>query len=380
MNPIHSRPDRRPAALALLLIASLTVMACASIGNVSSAVGAAATAAAAIGSQSAPIATPSGSTGGAQSTARCQTIGDAFIDFEGEYPFLAALTTDGAYAANTPDSMTYVNIPKLRGDLDVLATLPNGTFGPIAPAIAQFRTLVDQIDSNIKSGSKPFSDGSGDGQKVLDEYLKLAQPYTVVAEAFGTACPNYSAAAATPAPAQSSLAIGQTGSVGDLRVTLDKVSEAALDPAKLPQPGNRYLILQVTIQNTGKVPLQVTGLGETDIKDAKGTSYGFDPFANALPATGIGAAFDGEIPAGGTHAGLLTYQVPTSSGDLTWIFHDYVPNQVIFAIKTSDIDTSAAASAPTEAALRDSAGATQTEFFNMAATLDAADLTGTPAP
>src|SRR5579859_517577 len=193
MNPTRSNPDRRPAALALLLIASLTVMACAGIGNVSSAVGAASTAAAAIASQSGGAVTPVGSTGGAQSTARCQTIGDAFIDFEGQYPLMAALTTDGAYSANTPDRIGYVNIPKLRGDLDVLATLPNGTLGPIGPAIAQFRALVDQIDSNVKSGGKPFSDGSGDGQKVLDQYLKLAQPYTVVAEAFGTACPHYGA-------------------------------------------------------------------------------------------------------------------------------------------------------------------------------------------
>ena len=55
---------------------------------------------------------------------------------------------------------------------------------------------------------------------MLDEYLKLAQPYTVVAEAFGTACPHYSAAAATAAPAQPSLAIGQTGNVGDGLVTV----------------------------------------------------------------------------------------------------------------------------------------------------------------
>jgi hypothetical protein len=44
------------------------------------------------------------------------------------------------------------------------------------------------------------------------------------------------------------------------------------------------------------------------------------------------------------------------------------------------IDTSAASSAPTEQALRDSAAATQTEFCSMAATVEPADLTGTPAP
>jgi Domain of unknown function (DUF4352) len=379
MKPARSNPNRRPAALALLLIASMTVMACASIGNVTSTIGTAATAAAAIASQSGSAVTPVSGTGGAQSSARCQTIGNAFIDFEGEYPFLAALTSDGAYASNTPDSMAYVNIPKLQGDLDVLATLPNGPVGPIAPAIDQFRALVNQIDSNIKSGGKPFSDGSGDGQKVLDLYLKLAQPYVVVAETFGSACPNYSAAAATPAPAQPSLAIGQTGNVGDLRVTVDKVSQPAIADG-LPQPGNRFLIVHVTIANTGKTALQVTALGETNMKDAAGNDYGFDPFANALPSLGAGGGFDGEIPAGGTKVGLVAYQVPTNAGDLTWIFHDYVPNQVTFAIPASSIDTSAASSAPTEQALRDSAAASQTAFFSMAATVEAADLTGTPAP
>src|SRR5258706_5287902 len=117
MTPVPSHPDRRPAALALLLITSLPVMACASIGNVSSAVGAASTAAAAIASQSGSAATPVGNTGGAQSSARCQTIGAAYLDFEGETPWLVALSSDDAYAANTPDSMTYVNIPKLQSDL-----------------------------------------------------------------------------------------------------------------------------------------------------------------------------------------------------------------------------------------------------------------------
>ena len=379
IKPVRSKPDRRPAGLALLLIASLTVMACASIGNVSSGLGVAGTAAAAIASQSGSVVTPAGSTGAGQSSARCQTIGDAYLNFEGETPWLVALSSDDAYAANTPDSMTYVNIPKLQSDLDVMATLPDVGLGLIAPAIAQIRALVNQVDANSKPGVKPFSDGSGNGQKVLDDYLKIAAPLTVVAESFGTACPNYSAAAVTPAPAQPSLAIGQTGSVGDLRVTVDRVSQPAIADG-LPQPGNRFLIVHVTIANTGKTALQVTALGETDMKDAAGNSYGFDPFANSLPSLGVGLGFDGEIPAGGTKAGLVAYQVPSNAGDLTWIFHDYVPNRVIFAIPASSIDTSAASSAPTEQALRDSAAATQTEFFSMAATVEAADLTGTPAP
>src|SRR5260221_1760814 len=107
-RPVRSNHDRRPAALALLLVAALMVVACAGIGNVSSAVSSAATAAAAVSSQAAPGATSPGSTGGVQSTARCQTIGSAFIDFEGQYPFLG-LASHGAYATNTPHSPRYIN-------------------------------------------------------------------------------------------------------------------------------------------------------------------------------------------------------------------------------------------------------------------------------
>jgi hypothetical protein len=369
--------SHRNAPFALLLAAALMVTACASIGNVSSAVGTAAATAAAVSSQAGSAVAPTARAVVAQSSARCQTIGDAFIDFEGEYPYLG-LASDGAYASNTPDSPTYINIPKLRSDLDVLATLPNGTLGPISPAIAQFRQLVDQVDANMKAGGNPFSDGSGNGQKVLDLYLKLVTPYTIVAEAFGTACPNYSAP--TAAPDQAGYQIGQTASVGDLRVTLDKVSEAALDPSSLPQVGNRFLLVHVTIQNAGQVALQITGLSETNLKDAAGTSYGYDPFANNLPEVSSDNGLDGEIPAGGTRSGLVAYQLPANAGDLLWIFRDYGQNRAVFAVKASDIDTSNAASAPTEDAARNSAGATMTAFFGMVATADAADMTATAAP
>jgi hypothetical protein len=384
IQPVRAHQGRRALALALLLGVALMVVACAGLGTVTSAVGSAATAAAAISSQSVSPVTPGAVAataatvaGGPQSTAKCQTIGAAFLDFEGEYPFLG-IASDSGYASNTPDSPTYINIPKLRADLEVLGTLPNGTLGPIGPAIAQIRQLVDQVDANIKSGGKPFSDGSGDGQKVLDLYLKLAAPYTVVSEAFGTACPHYSAA--TPVPDAAGYQLGQTASVGDLRVTLDKVSEAALEPANLPQPGNRFVLVHVTIKNVGQTALQVTALSETNLKDAAGTSFGFDPFANNLAAIGPDNGLDATIPPGGTHAGLVGYQLPANAGDLLWIFQDFAQTRAIFAVPASIIDTSAAASAPTEDALRQSAGATMTAFMDMAATSDAADMTATAAP
>ena len=75
---------------------------------------------------------------------------------------------------------------------------------------------------------------------------------------------------------------------------------------------------------------------------------------------------DGEIPAGGTHSGLVAYQLPANAGDLLWIFQDFGQNRAIFAVKASDIDTSV--------------GATMTALFGMVATADAADMTATAAP
>src|SRR5260221_13321689 len=126
IKSVRSFQKCRPAAPALLLATALTVIACAGIGNVTSAVGSAATAAAAISSQAAspggaatPGATAAAAAGGSPSTTKCQTIGAAFIDFEAEYPFLG-IASDSGYATNTPDSPTYINIPKLRADLDGL--------------------------------------------------------------------------------------------------------------------------------------------------------------------------------------------------------------------------------------------------------------------
>lgn len=366
---------RRRLALVMVTAITLLGMACAGLGGVATTSGPATPAIVVDNATTSSGATPQ--VDAVQSSAQCQVIGDAYMDFQGEYPFLGIASDDG-YATNTPDSPTYINIPKLNSDLDTLSTLPNGTVGTTGAALNQFRQLVTLVDGNIKSGGKPFSDGSGNGQKVLDLYLKLVIPYATVAEAFAGACPHFTPA--TAAPDVAGFQIGQTAPVGDLRVTLDSVAEAPLEPNNLPTQGNRFLLVHVTIKNVGQTDLQVTALTETNLKDGTGTSYGFDPFANNLAAASGDGALDAMIPAGGTHAGLVGYQLPANAGDLLWIFRDFSQTQVIFAVKASDIDTSQAGSAPTEDALRNSAGATMTELFNMIATSQSMDMTATATP
>ena len=376
-QPIHSSRRRQSAGLALLGLTLIMVMACGSLGNVTSVISGVGTAASA-GATAGSGATTAAHNGASLSTAKCQTIGDAYIDFSGEYVWLGLLGRDGAYAANTPDSPTFVNIPKLRTDMDTLSTLPDGTVGATGAAITQFRQLIDQVDANFKSGGKPFSNGSGDGQKVMDLYLKLAVPYTIVGQAFTSACPNY--AVATAAPNKASFQIGQTASVGDLRVTLVKVVQPSAGTGVLPQAGNRFLLMYVTITNTGQTALTISPVSETSLNDAAGKAYGFDMAANEMTTVAADGSLDTQIAAGASHSGVVGYQLPTNAGDLLWIFQDFGSNKAIFAVKASDVDTSGASSAPTEDALRASAGATGTELMNMLATADAANMTATATP
>jgi hypothetical protein len=58
----------------------------------------------------------------------------------------------------------------LRANLDVIAKLPDAVSNigdKTSAIIATTRQVLDLIDGNAKSG-KPFTDGSGNGKKVLD--------------------------------------------------------------------------------------------------------------------------------------------------------------------------------------------------------------------
>ena len=176
----------------------------------------------------------------------CQAMGDAFMDFVGEYPFMA-IASDGAYtAANTPGSMTYIDIPRLRSDMALLATLPDSpTFGKLSPAIAQINQFIDNIETNFKSGKKPFSDGNTDGKIFMDLYAKLAQPYVIIADAFSTNCPNYSAPTSTPFTGTVSPQPGgvddstiatMTAAGASLEATMNAFSTAYPEPMGTPTP------------------------------------------------------------------------------------------------------------------------------------------------
>jgi hypothetical protein len=119
-----------------------------------------------------PTATPKSFA--AKPKAECDALNTALDDFGAQSFLLTALTDDDAYAVFQPGGEFHVDTTALRSDLTVLATLPDIAeveaqyHGKPSQMVPQFRQLLAQADANVKAGSKPFSDGSGNGQKVLD--------------------------------------------------------------------------------------------------------------------------------------------------------------------------------------------------------------------
>jgi hypothetical protein len=102
-------------------------------------------------------------------------------------------------AYTNPDSPFYLDIKKIRSDLDTLATLPDPTdaveltFGKPSESITYFRQLVDLAESDIQNQGKPFVDTSSSGQKLIDIDTPWEQHVSVFGMAMKKVCPNYQA-------------------------------------------------------------------------------------------------------------------------------------------------------------------------------------------
>jgi Domain of unknown function (DUF4352) len=225
--------------------------------------------------------------------------------------------------------------------------------------------------------------------QMLDFGAKFIKMSTAINAAVASACPDVSAngpqvqlpnAQATPLTA--SFQIGQTAPVGDLRVTLDRVTTISDAP---PSPGNRFVFAYFTVENTGKNASQLNMMTGTHWEDATGKQYFFDPDTIMLdPNT---TNFDGGIQPGAKQSGAVGYLLPRDAGDLVWVFEDFKPNRAVFAVKASDIvAVGTPVTEPTADAMRAQAAATQTAFVGMALGVVSADATqqaagtDTPAP
>jgi hypothetical protein len=325
----------------------------------------------------------------------CQAIVNAAFDLNGSASSLVILTNSGGSVQNQVDTAFYIDTAKMRADLDVLAKLPDPTdateisiMGLPSEAIAQYRQLFDLIDQDANVVATPDANGLSDPQ-LVGFTANLVKMSTAINAAVGKACPDTSAnvgavqPGAQPTPLTASYQIGQTASVGDLQVTLDKVMISPGAGGILPTAGNHFVFVYFTVENTGQSASQLNMMTSTHLEDATGKQYTFDPDTIMLdPNT---TNLDGGVGAGEKKSGAVGYQLPADAGDLVWVFQDFKPNVAAFAVKASDMtDVGTPVTEPTEDAMRASADATQTAFVDMvvgeSATQDAMATESPAAP
>ena len=391
-NPIRLGKGRGLLTLALLLATALVISACAGAraapsGAVSTTAEMAKTAAA---GEPSPNATAQPQAQNPNSRLDCTAIAKANQDFGTSLAQMVNLTPNTDYSAFTdPSSPVYLDFARLRGELNTLATLPDPTdpveliFGKPSESITYFRQLVDIAESDAKAQGKPFKETNTSGQKVIgidSPWLKEFSPFAL---AMDKACPGFTLPTDTPPSNQATNQVGQTAILGDLHVTLDKVATVPGELGNLPSPGNRFVFVSVTIENTGKTTLATNSVAQSYLKDAAGHQYYFEPNAIMLSAT---HPINGDVAPGTSTSGTIGYQLPTTAGDLIWIVEDNASHRAVFAVKVSDIvAVGTPISAPTDAAMRTSVAATSAALIEMSHSADATDAAltakpGTPEP
>jgi hypothetical protein len=108
--------------------------------------------------------------------------------------------------------------------------------------------------------------------------------------------------------------IGATQKLGDAEVTVHGVRESSGSDFFQPDPGNKWVIVDVSAKNVGDNPYSLSSLLQCGMRDSSGRNY---TITVGPDTTG---SFDGTMQVGATIRGEVAFEVPTSATGLTFIF------------------------------------------------------------
>jgi len=112
--------------------------------------------------------------------------------------------------------------------------------------------------------------------------------------------------------------IGQQARIGTYILTVDRVFNENDVQGVAPNPGMRFLVLDLTIQNIDTNNVRMSPAAQLTIKDSTGAEYNMD--GDVTPTTDLTTtSLPDTIPAAGTIHGEVAYQVPTGANG----FHLY---------------------------------------------------------
>lgn len=137
----------------------------------------------------------------------------------------------------------------------------------------------------------------------------------VVAQATPQATDGGEEAAGEPgAPDVLNLSVGDTAKVGDAEVTVHGFRFDEGDAFFGPGEGNTWLVVDVTVVNTGGDSYALSSVLQTAARDQEGREYGvaFGP--------DLQGSLDGQIPPGDRLRGEVAFEVPAGQAGLQFVF------------------------------------------------------------
>lgn len=111
--------------------------------------------------------------------------------------------------------------------------------------------------------------------------------------------------------------VGDIIQIGTITITVNGISNPAGDQFNKPNAGNKFLIVDLTIENKGTNAVSVSTLLQMSVKDQSGQKYDVD--FSASMASG-GSSPDGEIAPGEKLRGQVGFQVPENATGLVFVF------------------------------------------------------------
>lgn len=238
--------------------------------------------------------------------------GDQFAKPEAGKKFVAidALIVNKSKSAASISTLMQMSLKDSTGqkyNLDLMATTATkgGSLdGEIAPGERVRGKVGFQIPENVQ-GLQFVFDASlfGTGKVIVD---LGASPMAVE--------PPAELAGETKQP---TFKIGDIANIGAFALTVNGVTTPAGDQFSKPNAGNKFVVVDVTLENKGTKSENVSSMLQMSLKDSAGTQYKVDLMAVVASK---GTSPDGELAVGEKLRGQVGFQVPENATGLVFVF------------------------------------------------------------
>lgn len=106
--------------------------------------------------------------------------------------------------------------------------------------------------------------------------------------------------------------IGETVRLSNLEVIIHGVADPFDAGATKPAEGRRFVSVDAEVRNRASDPRLVSPYSSFELKDGEDDTY--------IPISLAGERFDGQIPAGGTSRGRVTFELPAGRNAVELVF------------------------------------------------------------